>query len=304
MALTSPRFKNNLRLQSAAQNSPPLKIGEIGAAVQILQEILVFLGHKLPRSTRKDGHLDGVYGLETAHAVAAFQRKTNIKKATPKGAAGYLVADGVAGKLTLETVDLLLIDHPYPPFPSKIGERYQLRLHLRSTSTAQPVEYRQFYQAQKVWDQYNIQIVLGSAECLVLSPWAEKKLETVDAAKGWDITLDQWLLHSTGSPVSRKELIAYFVDKLRPPNKAWLGLGNASHSFSRPALIVASAARTHPNTLAHEIGHVLLGRDYLPSHSRYKYNLMYSPSPLIERPMLDEEQLEQIVRSPLLSTIS
>ncbi len=304
MALTSPKFKNNLRFQNAAQNSPPLKIGEIGEAVQILQEILVFLGHKLPRSTRKDGHLDGVYGLETAHAVAAFQRKTNINKGTAKGGADYLVTDGVAGKLTLETIDLFLRDHPYPPLPSKIEGRYQLRLHLRSTSTARPVEYRQFSQAQKVWDQYNIQIVLGSAECLVLSPWAEKKLESVDTIKGWDLTLDQWLLHSTGSPVSRKELIAYFVDKLRPPTKGWVVLGDASHSFSRPALIVASAARSHPNTLAHEIGHVLLGRDYVPSHSRYKYNLMYSPSPLIEQPMLDDEQLEQIVRSPLLRAIS
>ena len=53
MPLTSPRFAGNARLQSAAENRPPLKIGEPkGQAVELLQQALADLGYQMPISFR------------------------------------------------------------------------------------------------------------------------------------------------------------------------------------------------------------------------------------------------------------
>src|SRR4051794_29880967 len=54
MPLTSPRFAGNARLQSAAENKPPLKIGEPkGQAVELLQQALADLGYQMPISFRE-----------------------------------------------------------------------------------------------------------------------------------------------------------------------------------------------------------------------------------------------------------
>lgn len=105
--LLSPRFSQNKRLQDAANNNPPLRLGSMGAAVQILQEALVFLGYKMPKSTKPNGTLDGVYGTETASTIATFQQKNN------------LVGDKVTGTLTLASLDSYFIAGRLPdPIPA------------------------------------------------------------------------------------------------------------------------------------------------------------------------------------------
>lgn len=93
--LTSPKFRNSQRLQAAANNVPLLKSPEQGEAVRLLQEALASLGYSFPQSM-VDGRLDGIYGNETTQMVAQFQR------------APSLMADGVAGKQTLERLDALI----------------------------------------------------------------------------------------------------------------------------------------------------------------------------------------------------
>jgi len=60
MALTSPRFASNLRLQSAAMNNPPMRPGETGKAVALVQQALKDLGYRMPISFAK-GVPDGIY---------------------------------------------------------------------------------------------------------------------------------------------------------------------------------------------------------------------------------------------------
>ncbi len=116
MTLCSESFKNSVRLQSAEKNSPPLRPGESGPGVALLQLALAALDYQMPRTM---AHIvpDGIYGAETAGAVTAFQRDQGLS------------ADGVAGHDTLGRLDEVfsvrkaLMQPPFPrppapPFPS------------------------------------------------------------------------------------------------------------------------------------------------------------------------------------------
>jgi peptidoglycan hydrolase-like protein with peptidoglycan-binding domain len=94
MALVSRRLSRNPRLQAAANNNPPLRIGATGEAVEILQCALIDLGFAMPLSTGSDSlSPDGIYGNETAGTVKKFQLQQG------------LLADGIAGRQTLGRLD-------------------------------------------------------------------------------------------------------------------------------------------------------------------------------------------------------
>lgn len=96
MALTSPRFAGNARLQAASENRPSIRFMEQNReAVAILQQAFIDLGFPMPRST-KAGKPDGIFGQETLDTVKAFQRKH------------ALTQDGVVGRQTLGKLDSLL----------------------------------------------------------------------------------------------------------------------------------------------------------------------------------------------------
>lgn len=98
MPLQSPRFVQNARLKSASENNPPLKQGESGEAVVILQLALIDLGADMPRSTRSGTRMpDGIFGPETQQRVSDFQR------------AGGLSVDGVAGRDTITELERQII---------------------------------------------------------------------------------------------------------------------------------------------------------------------------------------------------
>lgn len=103
MALNSPRFSRDARLKQAAENHPPLRQGEQGEAVAIVQQALIDLQFAMPGSTRNGRSLpDGIYGPETARVVARFQARSG------------LAADGIIGRQTLRKLDeqvMLLFRH-------------------------------------------------------------------------------------------------------------------------------------------------------------------------------------------------
>lgn len=97
MALICGRLSGEPEITRAWANSPPLRQGARGEGVRVLQLALIDLGTPMPRSTANGLALpDGIYGTETAAAVTAFQRLNG------------LVADGIAGRQTLERLDALL----------------------------------------------------------------------------------------------------------------------------------------------------------------------------------------------------
>lgn len=92
----SRRFSQNQQLQHAAANSPPLQVGSTGKGVAELQDALCDLGFALTK-TFATGRADGIYGSETEKAVSAFQQRHGLK------------ADGIAGTLTIEKLDGIIV---------------------------------------------------------------------------------------------------------------------------------------------------------------------------------------------------
>lgn len=94
MSFKSARFASNARLRSAKQNNPPLRHGERGEAVAILQEALIDLAYPMPLTTSYGSHrADGIYGDETLRSVQTFQGDYGLQR------------DGIAGKETLDRLD-------------------------------------------------------------------------------------------------------------------------------------------------------------------------------------------------------
>jgi len=316
MALRSPRFKNNLRLQNAFNNNPPLKLGEIGLAVRIVQEALVFLGYPLPKSTKPDGTLDGVYGTETKKTIETFQRKNN------------LVDDGIMGENTLAALDNYFIASPLPaPIPlPKSPAQYELKIHLRSSALAANSKYsdpntdtfaetlvtgrsymmRSFQAARTFYKKYNIHLKLQTEEILKLTPEQEEILSTVRTfCQGQMFSEEQNLLFSFGPPTGLDEVTAFFVYKADDPFMGTLA-GCASWGYIRPVLLVTHTPM-FTQAFAHELGHLLLGKNFKPNHIvTDPDNLMCVTGGPINRSnlRLNDTQLAQILKSPLLKQIS
>ena len=122
--LSLPRFQNNQRLQLASKNAPPLKKGDRGEAVALIQQGLAELlgSHYLPQSLGSGGVPNGDYNEETYHAVKAFQdiygfAKTNMYNQVIRK---KLTKDGVVGKNTLACMEenLKPFGEPIPSDPT------------------------------------------------------------------------------------------------------------------------------------------------------------------------------------------
>jgi peptidoglycan hydrolase-like protein with peptidoglycan-binding domain len=128
MALSSPRFANNDRLQAASENSPPLRRGETGDGVATLQQALVDLGLNMPISFSQ-GSADGVYGAETERTVRQFQKQQGFP------ASGQ---DGIAGRDTLQELDRLFASASPGPAPSSGPLRIDFLSPQRSVKAPKP----------------------------------------------------------------------------------------------------------------------------------------------------------------------
>ncbi len=94
--LTSPQLAGNARLQTAFDNEPPMRRGEEGEAVALVQQVLLDDGYSMPRSTENGmAASDGVFGRETQQTVRWFQRKYDLS------------VDGNVGRETLQKMDEL-----------------------------------------------------------------------------------------------------------------------------------------------------------------------------------------------------
>jgi hypothetical protein len=97
MALTSSQLAGSPTLQKAAENAPPLGYGAANEGVAAMQRGLIDAGYPMPISTGNGSKPpDGIYGQETGRVLKQFQRDN------------HLIADGIAGRLTLKCLDDLL----------------------------------------------------------------------------------------------------------------------------------------------------------------------------------------------------
>jgi peptidoglycan hydrolase-like protein with peptidoglycan-binding domain len=256
MALKSPRFASNARLQRASQNSPAMFRGETGEAVRLVQQALIDLDYSLPISTRRFGSPDGIYGDETASRVRELQ------------ADYYLSRDGATGRETLATLDDLLPGPapPLPPLPPAGKYLYKISLHLRTIDMPQVPELTQLRVAQEVFRQYSIDVEMASGMSLLLSDDEQLELHVVDGDCKWDqVSDEQRLLQGKGREgVGPNDIVVYFATTLREQNGNTLQ-GCAGHAPGKPAVMVAADA-VDKTTMAHEVCHVLLGPKFSPVH--------------------------------------
>jgi peptidoglycan hydrolase-like protein with peptidoglycan-binding domain len=290
MALRSPRFVDNPRLQRASENNPPLRSGETGEAVRLVQQALIDLGFPMPISIRRYGSPDGIYGNETAGRVREFQTKHGLSP------------DGVAGRQTLGKLDALLPNPapPLPPLPAAGKYQYKVRLHLRSINIPHVGEFTALTVAQRVYRQYSIDVEMASGMSLLLTNEEQLKLNVVDGQCKWDqVSDDQRLLQGLGGRqgVGPNDILVYFATTLRQLDGSTLQ-GCAGHAPNRPAVMIASTA-VDKTTMAHEVGHVLLGSSFTPVHVADSNNLMCSAAICTGNPpILTDDQLRAIRSSP------
>jgi hypothetical protein len=266
MALTSPRFASNTRLQQAANNNPPMNWGEVGEPVRELQQALMDLGARMPISNKKFGSPDGIFGDETKAAVKAFQAKHG------------LATDGMAGKNTLEKLDRLVPREIeiLPDLPVGAFITHRFRIVFRSTAMPVVPEFTALEFARKVYGMYGFKVDETGGKSLAMSPDQQLTLDVIDTTCDWDQESDEqtqlFALGGGRDGVSPSDIMVYYVNGIKQPDGKGLD-GCAGHKPGGPAVCVAASGTKY--AMAHEVCHVLLTSTFVPVHTPDKSNLMF-----------------------------
>jgi len=250
MALSSPRFTSSDTLQSVEQNHAVLGRGSTGRPVHLVQMALIDLGHAMPISTSNErASPDGIYGEETFQVVKKFQRETP-----------GLTEDGIVGQETIRKLD-----------EKFAGFQHRVKVHFRSIAlTATPFD-RLLTSAQIAYGQYGIKIDMANGESLALSDEDQALFDQIDQECKWLIDDGEIKrLHSLGTPAPDNDVLVYFVRQFSNANMTGCG----GHGRNRPACTVAAFGNRW--TMAHEMGHVLLGSEFSPVHAASNRNLMFA----------------------------
>ncbi|AMJ62819.1 peptidoglycan-binding domain-containing protein [Bosea sp. PAMC 26642] len=296
MTLKSPRFANNPRLQQAAKNSPPISRGSTGSHVAIVQKAFMDLGLAMAITSKK-GPPDGIFGGETESRVWQFQ------------AAAGLTKDGIIGRSTMEKLDELLPTAGAPPKPLPTPKMtHRLNVHMRSIDNPSVPEFTQLKVMEEVYAQYFIKVVMMSGQSIGLNPGEELTLKIIDGACQWDqVSDEQRLLQNSGSKqnVGPNDITVYFATVLRTDTKKGTTLqGCAGHEPNRPAVMIAASA-IDKTTMAHEVGHVLLGSSFDPVHTDDDANLMCNAPVCTGKPAyFTVKQLNRIFASKFIQKLA
>lgn len=252
MALSSPRFAGNRRLEKAASNKPAMGWGEKGEPVRVIQQALIDLGHFMDISTKKFGSPDGIFGNETFERVKSFQRS--------KG----LFPDGIVGQLTMKELDKALpgAGPVLPPLPATLAFKHSVRVHLRSLvpETTEPIS-RQENNARMVFAQYGIQLVTVSGQSLGLTAAEQTMFEDVNVGEcnlnKSGLSSEMTALLDKGlQGVGANEIVVFIAKKITDNNGKEIN-GCAEQDASKRAIAVVSSTGSQW-TMGHEITHVLL----------------------------------------------
>ena len=266
-----PRFIASKSLRNVDAGKETLAHGDRGRTVHLVQQALLDLGFRLPKSTTKPGYSpDGIFGDETRDKLKEFQSRNRLDD------------DGILGKATLAAL--------CRKFP---GFQHRVRLHFRSIARQNVRFDRSLISTQVVYGQYGIKIEYGSGESLSLTAAQRQLFDRIDDRCRWTLNGGEYdQLHSLGSRAPSNEILVYYVKGLKDGK-----LGCGGHATNRPAATVAAEASRWDT--AHEIGHVLLTSSFSPVHINDRRNLMHSTaSKYATIPVLTNKQVVQMRRSP------
>ena len=105
------------------------------------------------------------------------------------------------------------------------------------------------------------------------------------------------------SGVGVNDVVVYYVNEIKDKTDGPLR-GCAGHAPARAAVVVSTIGATW--TLAHELGHVLLGASFSPTHvDDDTTNVMHAPTTTItaDPPSFSAKQIEKIRSSRFCTTL-
>ena len=184
----------------------------------------------------------------------------------------------------------------YNPLGNKCD--YCVRVHIRVAAKLSFDINRAIRNAQRLYGRYGIYFEIASSQSVLIPAEYAGDLEIVSTeCIAGEESPEQKLLLDLFSASDMVGVTAIFVSMLSGAT-----LGCASHAAYRAGVIVSSFAPIW--TLAHEVGHVLLGQYYTPHHTSSDGNLMFAGTATQTRvndPTLEVSQLNQMRRSPYLT---
>jgi hypothetical protein len=151
--------------------------------------------------------------------------------------------------------------------------------------------------AQKLYGRNGIYFDVISQQSIQLNAADFGRLSVVNGQCQWNQeSPEQADLFSRLNSFDMLGITAVFVKGIQTLTGALNGC--AGHANWRAGVMVGSACT--PWTLAHEVGHVLLGSSYSPVHTTSPSNIMYEKSSQFTQtsnPSLDLPQVAQVLRS-------
>jgi hypothetical protein len=193
-----------------------------------------------------------------------------------------------------------------PPKPKPKLFDHKVRLHFRSVAMPQVPEFTALASAQKVYAPHRIEIEFASGFSMKASADQLLQLDASDGTCKWNQASDeQQMLNKLGGRrgAGPKDIVVYFANQIVEKSGKKLG-GCAGHEIGKAAVVVASSAVQW--ALAHEVGHVLLGPNFDPTHTSDKANLMYQGwlgDVTADPPSFTPEQLKAIRASPFCISV-
>lgn len=336
IVLKSPRFLtpyNQIWRLRTVRDQPkrPMQWGEVGAGVRVIQQSLIDLGYRLPASTAQHGSPNGIFGDETKEALRAFQLDQRMPFP--------LQPTGILDLVTLHRLDQLFRQSgalALPPLPAGSWLTHRVTVAFRPVAMTLPIVplNELFKIAQFFYGMYGIQLdqeptispQLTRSERSKLNPYETYCNPEEQPAKETDSQRVLYSLESrTGSkvldnisaalrpkivahlPVRRsgagpKSILAYITSNVYAMvNETQISGEIRACAIHRPndPLVVLSASQVTPWSLAHEVGHVLLGRSFRPIHSPDDGNLMIHATEKLYMPViLNEKQVRAMRESP------
>lgn len=182
-----------------------------------------------------------------------------------------------------------------------LGKRcdFAVAIHVRQVATTQSSVLGQVRNAQRVFGNCGIYFEVATMQSIALDSAAYSRLAVVSTVCQWnqESAEQSELFSRVGASAFQQGITVVFLRDIMTPN-GWVN-GCASHAPHRAAVLVSAASS--PWTLAHEVGHVLLGPSFMPLHSTSRQNVMFAPTADLhpsQPPTFDKSQQVQILRSP------
>lgn len=177
-----------------------------------------------------------------------------------------------------------------------------LRIHIRRISVVTYDVIQALRYAQRVYGPCGILVEMASQQSVSLPVETSREMTRLTLACSYDdIAEKQDELFGWFGVKDLSSITVFIVEQLKQRPSYEDVRGCAAHAPHQPAVYLSSLAIE--STLAHELGHVLLTRSFIPKHSREPSNVMLDGALRISSsasPGFDRAQSEQLRKSPLL----